>query len=144
MPILNYTTSVSVDRSVTEIQKALARAGADSVSVEYSSGGVSAIKFVVKLGAVPVPFRMPCSIDGVLEALKKARMPKSKLSREHAGRVAWRIVKDWTLVQLALVEAHQAQLTEVFLPYVVNDRGETMFQHFTKNAQKMLSDGGSK
>jgi len=139
MPILNYTTSVPVDRSVSEIQKALARAGADSVSVEYAGGEVTAIRFVVRLGSVPIPFRMPCSIDGVLEALKKARMPQSKLTREHGSRVAWRIVKDWTLVQLALVEAHQAQLTEVFLPYVVNDHGETLFQSFTKNAQKMLT-----
>jgi hypothetical protein len=56
MAILNYTTSVPVDRSVSEIQKALAKGGAESVSVEYTGGVVTAIRFVVRLGAVPVPF----------------------------------------------------------------------------------------
>lgn len=141
MPILNYTTSVPVDKSVSEIQRALAKAGAESVSVDYANGQVSAIKFVIRLGSVPILFRMPCSVDGVMTALKKARVQRRQMTAEHAARVAWRIVKDWTLVQLALVEAHQAQLTEVFLPYVVNDNGQTLFQHFQANAQKMLAAG---
>lgn len=141
MPIMNFTTSVPVDRSVGEIQKALARAGADSVSVEYREGTVTAVRFVLKMNGSPVAFRMPCNVAGVLEALRRAKQPRSRLNPEHAARVAWRIVKDWTLVQLALVEARQAQLAEVFLAYAVTASGETAYQLFEKSAGKLLAAG---
>lgn len=35
MPILNYTTKIAPERTVAEIQRILAKAGATSVSVDY-------------------------------------------------------------------------------------------------------------
>ena len=38
-------------------------------------------------------------------------------TREHAERVAWRVVKDWLEAQLGMVAAELASLDEVMLPY---------------------------
>lgn len=144
MAILNWTTSVAVERSVQEIQKALAKGGATSTTIEYGpTGDVAAVRFSLLMNGIPIAFRMPCNVDGVLEALRRARVPRNKQNRDHASRVAWRIVKDWTLVQLALVEAKQAAMAEVFLAYAVTRDGETAYKMFEKNAKKLLTDGGS-
>lgn len=46
MPLLNYTTKVSTDKTVGEIQKMLAKAGAKAILSEYDNDGeVSAVSF---------------------------------------------------------------------------------------------------
>jgi hypothetical protein len=50
-------------------------------------------------------------------------------------------VKDWVEAQLALVEAQQAQLAEVFLPYAVMRGGQTAFQAFEASASRLLAAG---
>lgn len=143
MAILNWTTTVAVERSIAEIQRALAKGGARSTTVEYGPDGeVAAVRFALTMNGVPIAFRMPCNVEGVLHALQRARVPRGKCNRNQAARVAWRIVKDWTLVQLALVEAGQAQMAEVFLAYAVTRDGETAFAMFEKNARKLLLTGG--
>ena len=58
---------------------------------------------------------------------------------EQARRVAWRILKDWVAAQLAIVEAEQAQMAEVFLPYAVESQtGQTMFQLFLEQHAREL------
>ena len=57
---------------------------------------------------------------------------------EHAYKVAWRILKDWVLAQMAIVEAGAAQLAEVFLPYALQPDGKTMFEAFVEHQQKLL------
>lgn len=44
-------------------------------------------------------------------------------------------------VSSAIVESRQAQMTEVFLPYVVQEGGQTLFEKFTESAQKQLTTG---
>ena len=41
---------------------------------------------------------------------------------------------------MALVEANQAEIAEVFLPYAVHNDGQAFFQHF-KNTQLALTNG---
>jgi hypothetical protein len=148
MPILNYTTDIAVHRSVAEIQRTLSRHGAREVSVVYGAGGViSGVRFVLEVAGQEVTFRLPANPEGVLRALQAAPLTKHFTRRhqtaEHAERVAWRILKDWTEAQLALVEANQAEAAEVFLPYAVVD-GRTAWQAFqaTVNARSLTAGGG--
>lgn len=47
MPILNYTTTIAVDKTVAEIQKTLAAHGAKSIQVDYTDGSPVAVAFFV-------------------------------------------------------------------------------------------------
>lgn len=141
MPILNYTTKVPSAKTVSQIQEVLGAKGASRVSVEYANGKAAGVTFGLKIGACEVGFKLPCNVAGVAQALKKSR-PGGSAWRDagQVERIAWRIVKDWVEAQMALVEANQAEMGEVFLPYAVHNDGETFFQHFKSN-QLALSDG---
>ena len=142
MAILNYTTQIDANKTVAEIQSILARKGARQISVEYDEGLPAALCFQIIFQEQPVFFRLPCNVEGVYNSLWKAKIPSSKKTRQQARRVAWRIIKDWTEAQLAIVESNQAQMTEVFLPYALDNQGNTFFQAFTES-RKLLTAGGS-
>lgn len=76
------------------------------------------------------------TVDAVLAVLAKQKV---KCGRDQAERVAWRILKDWVAAQMAILESEMVQMDEVFLPYMVNDSGQTLFQCY-KN--KQLAIGG--
>jgi hypothetical protein len=46
----------------------------------------------------------------------------------HARRVAWRILRNWTEAQLALIEVGMVKVHEVFLPWMQDPAtGKTLF-----------------
>lgn len=132
MPILNYTTSITVQKTAGEIQEILARAGARTVVIEYGADRIpDAVSFEVPVKGQIVAFRLPSQWTGVYQTLSKSAVEKRYRTEEQARRVAWRIIKDWTEAQLAIIEAGAAQLTEVFLPYMVNPKtNHTLFEDF--------------
>lgn len=141
MPLLNYTTKISADKTVGEIQKMLAKAGARAVLSEYDNKGeVSAVSFKMLVGNSEVGFRLPAAPDKVLGALKAQRgvEPRYKTT-EHTNRVAWRIIKDWVEAQLAIIETQMVKAEQVFLPYAITRNGETLYESVVKN--KFLQGG---
>lgn len=146
MPILNYTTTIDAGKTAAEVQTILAKAGAQEVSINYTDGHPSALTFTIIFCGQAVRFRLPCNADGVLKSLQayKSKVPYSKQNIDQARRVAWRIIKDWTEAQLAIVESRQAQMAEVFMPYVLTDTGQTAFERFTESTQKQLTEGNVK
>lgn len=138
MPILNYTTQIDVNKSVTEIQRILAKGNAEQITVDYKNGQPSGLQFMITFTGQPVYFRLPCNVDGVYKTLCRTKVAGRFKTTEQARRIAWRIIKDWIEAQLAIVEAQQAELVEVFLPYAVGKGGETVFESFVNN-QKLLS-----
>jgi hypothetical protein len=147
MPILNYTTKVDEHKTVSEIQSLLSRKGAASVSVLYSAGFPEAVSFRFKVKDSEVPFKLPCKFDGVRKVLlAEIKSPVLRKKRERdkefekqTRRVAWRIVKDWVEAQLALIEAGQAEIAEVFLPYLASNTGTTLYEAFRDNAPQLLA-----
>lgn len=141
MAILNYTTKVDAARTALEIQRILSKHAA-TVTTEYGPNSrPSAVLFTLLVAGQSVSFRLPCNVDGVLSALHRDRVESRYRNREHAERVAWRIVKDWVEAQIAVVDAKQVQMAEVFLPYVVmGNNGATLFQWF-ENKQRQLAAG---
>lgn len=137
MPIKNYTTQVSVDKTLAEIQGALRMAGASAVMVTYGDGGeVDSVSFKLRMPKGEIAFRLPGRADAVLRVLERQNVEKRFRNREQASRVAWRIVKDWITAQLALVQAEVASLPEVFLPYAEAGGGQTLYE-------KLLDDPGT-
>lgn len=140
MAILNYTTQIDANKTVGEIQTILARKGANQISIEYDEGLPAALNFQIIYQEQPVSFRLPCNVEGVYSSLCRAKVPSAKRTKQQARRVAWRIIKDWVEAQLAVVESQQAQMTEVFLPYAIDSKGNTFFQAFSES-RKMLTAG---
>lgn len=142
MPILNYTTTIDAGKTAAEVQNILAKGGAQSVAIDYMDGMPSALIFTVTFCEQPLRFRLPCNAEGVLKSMTKSRVPLSMRNMAQARRVAWRIIKDWTEAQLALIESGQSQMAEAFMPYVFDETTQqTMFQRFTDSTQKQLTNG---
>lgn len=126
MPIKNFTTKISVEHTINDLQKILAKAKATAILTEYGPDALpSALSFRVDVNGNDIHFCLPVKIDGVAAALKRDREYRDDA---HARRVAWRIVKDWCDSQMALIDAGQAELAQVFLPYAQTATGETFYQ----------------
>jgi hypothetical protein len=141
MPILNYTTSIKSEKTASEIQRKLVDAGACAVTSEYNDDGIlSVITFSFKDNDRLVNFRLPINVEGVYKSLSDSRAPRRLKTYEQASRVAWRIVKDWIEAQVAMIEASQADIIEIFLPYVQDGTGQTLYQAIKKDDFKLLTN----
>ena len=137
--ILNYTTKISTEKTVGEIQQMLAKIKAKAILTEYDDDAVlCALSFRISTPTGIMSFKLPANIEGVLKSLeeRQTRMPKT---REQAAKVAWRIIKDWVEAQLALVEAEIADIREVFLPYAQGLDGVTVYEALEKKKFKELT-----
>ena len=130
MPLLNYTTSIAVEKTAGEIMKLLTRAGAIQMLTDYTNGELSAIAFAlpsVRGGANT--YRLPVDPKPVEAVLRKQKVERRYQSPEQAARVAWRITKDWIEAQLAIIETQMVSADQVFLPYMLNG-GRTLYEWY--------------
>lgn len=141
MAILNYTTSISTEKTAGEIQKKLAMAKAQAILCEYNDDTVMcAMSFRISTPHGMIFFRLPANTQGVYKALKNDRKVPNKLkSKEQAAKVAWRILKDWVEAQLAIVDAEMADMTEVFLPYAQDQSGKTVYETLEQGGFNLLT-----
>ena len=146
MPIKNYTTRVPVSRTVAALSDHLARHGVSMIQTLYGGQGQPAgLRFALDTDSGTLTFAMPVKVDGVYAALVRDNVWPRGMSRteearrEQAQRVAWRILHDWALAQLAIVEAEMAELQEVFLPYMLSG-DQTLYRYLSENGfQKALA-----
>lgn len=139
MAILNYTTSISCERTISEIMKCLVKHGAKKIVSDYDGQVPSALTFCLELNGSIIAFSLPANYHGVLKAMTEDRKVPGRLcTKEQALKVSWRIVKDWVEAQMAIVEAQLADITEVFLPYAVTKSGTTLYKEIQENGMKML------
>ncbi len=138
MPILNYSTKIDCWKTVGEIQQILAKHNISHSSIKTENQLPVALTFTIMYKNYPLNFILPCNHAGVLGVFKKdKKIPKTSHTQEQALRTAWRIIKDWVASQLAIVESEQTQLQIIFMPWMVNEKGETL-------AQKMFEGEGYK
>lgn len=131
MPLLNYTTKVDVFATLGAIQGQLVKHGAKKIMQDYDDDGhITALSFMVDTPAGPRGIRLPANVDAVHAVLIRQKV---KCDREQAERVAWRIVKDWVEAQMAILESEMVQMDEIFLPYMLNNTGQTVFEAYRNN-----------
>lgn len=51
-----------------------------------------------------------------------------------------RNIRDWVLAQMAIIEAGMVSMDEVFLPYMTDGRGNTLYQLY-QGGQLALGEG---
>lgn len=139
MPLLNYTTKVNVYTTLGEIQGQLVKHGAKKIVQDYDDEGhITALSFMVDTPAGLRGIRLPANVEAVHTVLNRQNV---KCDRGQAERIAWRIVKDWVEAQMAILESEMVQMDEIFLPYMLNNTGQTVFEAYLKN-QLMIGSGG--
>lgn len=140
MAIKNYTTRVDALQTVGEIHVILAKHGAKKVMFDYDDNGrVEAVCFGIDGPHGLIGIKLPANVSRVQAVLKEQKKKNSKVdpSYEQAERCAWRIVKDWLDAQMALLETEMVDMPQVFLPYMVNNDGRTVYELY-QNGQLML------
>lgn len=130
--LLNYTTEVTADKSVSQIMAILIAHGARSIMSQYDNGKVVAIAFQIQTREGLLRIRLPAKPDVVRDVLwrqyQESKIRRTYTSPEHAERVAWRIVKDWVEAQMAILDTEQVRMEEIFLAYIMNAEGKTLFE----------------
>lgn len=138
MAIKNYTTTIDVYKSLGEIQGALASHGARKIMVDYDEEGQPVgVAFGIETPVGPRGFLLPANVDGV-----RAVFAKQKIREQdgQAERTAWRNVRDWIMAQMAIIEAGQVEMEEVFMPYLTDRQGRTLYQLY-QGGQLAIGDG---
>lgn len=99
MGLLNYSTSISVKKSIMEIQKILVSHGATKILSDYDgNGNISSLSFAVPSPYGELHIRLPANSAPVLKILNRQKAVKKisiKVDEAQALRVAWKIIKDW-------------------------------------------------
>lgn len=138
MAIKNYTTTIDMYKSLGEIQGALASHGARKIMVDYDGGGKPiGVTFGIETPSGPRGFLLPANVEGV-----KAVFNRQKVNAQEgqAERTAWRNVRDWIMAQMAIIEAGQVDMEEVFFPYLTDGKGRTVYQLY-QGGQLALGNG---
>ena len=137
MPIKNYTTKVDIYTSIAEIQKALAKNGATKIMVDYKDSKPIAVSFAMNTPLGIRGFSLPAAVEGTLRVFERQKV---KPEREQAEMTAWRNIRDWVLAQVALVESCDIPIDQVFLPYLTDNKGQTLYEVYA-NGQLLLGGG---
>ena len=80
---------------------------------------------------------LPANVEGVRAVFVRQQI---KDQDGQAERTAWRNVRDWIMAQMAIIEAGQVEMEEVFFPYLTDSRGRTLYQLY-QGGQLALGDG---
>lgn len=144
--IKNYTSSVSVERTIAAIEQELVKIGVSHIEKSYANGLPTGIIFSITIPNAPVlRYKIPVNSESAHDILKSIptyrRKPKEWL-RAQASRTAWRIVFNWIEIQVAMVQLQQADSLQVFLPYAYNtETGQTLYEKIRGNGYTALLNG---
>jgi hypothetical protein len=131
MNLKNYTSEVPAFNSITRIEKVLVEAGATDISKKYDNGVCKAIRFRMLVNQSPLFFELPARVEACFNVLwaevKKPISGTKERTIQQAERTAWKIISDWVEIQIAMIKLEQAELLQVFLPYVFDPVKEKTF-----------------
>lgn len=142
--LLNYTTTIDTERTISEILGLLVKAGARQISTDYDAGQPVAVAFTIDTPYGLRGYLLPANIPAVEATLRKqynaGKIERRYTSPEHAARVGWRIVRDWLEAQLAIIETQMVSLDQIMLPYMRGKDGRTLYELYVSD-QKALPEG---
>ncbi|WP_343121240.1 hypothetical protein [Intestinimonas butyriciproducens] len=106
--------------------------------IDYDAAGKpTGVIFGIDTPDGPRGFILPANVDGVMAVFARQKL---KADRQQAERTAWKNVHDWVQAQMAIIEAGMVSMDEVFLPYMTDGRGNTLYQLY-QGGQLALGEG---
>lgn len=147
MSVLNYTTKIPAAKTIGEVQALLAKHGAQRIAVDYRDGQPCGMTFGLTTPHGPRLFTLPVDIEAMQRLLSISKPSGMSLvafrSREHAERVAWRVIKDWLAAQLTLVQTEMAAIDQVMLPYLhADESGRTLYAAYRDRENVLALERG--
>lgn len=141
MALFTYTTQIAADKTVAEIQKVLVKIGARSILYDYDDNGyISVLSFRMAVNGQELSYKLPVDWRPVLRVLESQNISYKLQTQEQALRVAWRILKYWVEAQAAIIETQMVTSDQVFLPYTIVGKDQTLYDRFI-NDQQLLGAG---
>lgn len=118
------TTSVPVQRTKAEIETTLTRYGATAFMSGWNDRGQATIAFRMRQRSIR--FLMP---EISVEAPSgRGRRASSEQRQQQAERSAWRSLLLLVKAKLEAVESGFTEFDEEFLPHIVTETGETVYE----------------
>lgn len=145
MALKNYTSAGH--GTFDKIQKTLSTHGAHKIMYDYakdSSGLLEAISFALEINGQALAYRLPAMVENVITVMygKPDRWGHKKevttTQRDQAYKTAWANVRDWIDAQMAMIDTQQADVAQVFMPYLVQKNGKTLYENVLQNPQLLL------
>jgi len=132
-----YSTSALITNLVSSIQKILLQFGATGIGFEYDNEErITSISFKLEDGTGNTRvIRVPSQWEKVKQKLIMQKVYKDD---EHAYRVAMYNIKEWLDAQLAIMEIGLVEFKQIFLPYMTNSEGKTVYEYFEESQYKLL------
>lgn len=146
MNLKNYTSEVPASRSISKIETLLVSVGAQNINKQYNQGTLQSFIFLINLNTQTRLFKLPAKVDAVYKVLKdQVKRPREdtfERIRKQAERTAWKIVCDWVEIQCTMIKLEQAEIAEVFLPYLYSpDTDQTLFERVKSGSINLLGPG---
>ena len=144
--LLNFSTEIAVEKTVGEIEMALAKSGATAIMKSYDGGGnIIAVSFSINTPEGMMAFKLPMDVLAIQQILKNQNkqglLSKRFTELEQAQRVGWRILKSWVEALLAIIETKMVTVEQIYLPYITGKDGKTLYERFKENrSQFMIED----
>lgn len=145
MPLKDYSTQISAEKSVAQIMAMLREQRANAIVSEYDDqGNLEGLSFTIDTDFGRRAYRLPARVGAVYDVLQRQKDEgriRSRIDLEQATRTSWRIIRDWVAAQCALLETEMVDLEEVMLPYMLTDGRQTVYEAFIDGGMKMLASG---
>ena len=135
--IKNYSSKASITNIVSAIQKILLQFGATGIGFEYDNNGkIKGIMFKIEdIDGNSRTVRVPSQWEKCREILTQQGYYRDD---DQAYRVALANVKDWLDSQLAMLETDMVEFKQIFLPYMTNTQGQTVYEYLEQTKYKLL------
>ena len=138
MALKNYTSTISASKSISFIENKLVANKARDILKRYDDKGrVESIMFIIPVNGNDYPFKLPARLsecEKILQASlsQRARPETRRKVKDQAEKTAWKIIADWVDAQMALIELQQAEMMEIFMPYLYNHQKEKTYFEIVK------------
>lgn len=144
--IRNYTSEVAATKSIAMIEAKLVAHGATDIMKQYDNGMIKGMAFRKVHNMQHLAFQLPANVEQVYKVMLSAKGGRHTVTalqnlRKQAERTAWKNVFDWVDIQMTLIAMEQAEFAEVFLPYMLVGKDETVFQKLNNDGFKALMPG---
>lgn len=151
MGLKNWSTSISIEKTIMEIESILAKHGATHIFKMYDDKGIpTALAFKTNYNGQEISFKLPMELEKIKVVFKnqahKGNIPKRLWDDEdQARRTGWRIIKDWVDSQMALLEINCVKFEEIFLPYMYDAKNnQTLFEKMEQRQFNLQLEDKSK
>jgi len=131
--------------NMEKIQRLLSENGAQKVMMDYRGDGtLESITFAMMINGKLAGFRLPAMVDNVAEIMfgGEDRWGRKKdINQSHRDKAyitAWANIRDWLDAQMALVQTRQAEVVQIFLPYMVMKDDRTLYEQVISDPKFLL------